>query len=557
VSEQSVDPLRRRERLIRIFVLLFAVALFTYGLGAGSLWDVDESRYAEISREILATGDPITMHLGGRPWFGAPPLWMWLQAASGRLFGFTETAMRGWAPIFGVIGVGATMALGREWFGPRTALLSGLIIATMLEYLLLSRLAVLDVVKMAFVLLALHAFYRGYRDRSRPDYLRAFGYIALATLTRGPIVLVLPALVLFAFLAYRGALGRWREIPWAWGGLLYLAIAAPWYVLEGLRAGPAFLHAAFAGATAIRIFRTIGTHAASPLYHVPVLILGAAPWTAFLPGAFAFHYARRWQDGSLLCLLWCAGAFLVAILLGERLPNEVFAIYPIAAIAVARLWEEFLSQGGTVLRRTLAVSFFLQIGVVIFLIAAAVAFATARYPREFVAVRDALIPPLEILVLGAGVTAALFRYRRYTTAFLALPATMAVFVAVLYTVTVPAVETQKPMKPLSDLLARRLQPGDRLIGYRIDALVSLEYYTQHPVDWVDDPAVLRQDMCAPGRAFLVMSRDQLDGTLGPSRGATADPPPLLDVASKLRTVGLRGAIVILVKPAPLTCGGEA
>ncbi len=145
---------RRQEYLLFGLMLLLAAGLFTFRLGAGSLWDVDEPRYAQISREILLTGDPITMHLNGRPWFGPPPLWMWLEAASGWALGFTEFAARIWAAVFGVVGVAAAYALGRDWFGPRTGVLSGLILATMLGYLLLARLAVLDVVQIAFMLLA-------------------------------------------------------------------------------------------------------------------------------------------------------------------------------------------------------------------------------------------------------------------------------------------------------------------------------------------------------------------------------------------------------------------
>ncbi len=549
-----ISSLGRRERLLLGLVLLSAAGLFTFRLGAGSLWDVDEPRYAQVSREILVTGDPITMHLGGRPWIGPPPLWMWLQAGTGWAFGFTEFTARVWAAVFGVLGVAGTYALGREWFGPRTGILSGLILATMLGYLLLSRLAVLDVVQIAFMLLALHAFYRGYRDRRARDYLGFFVYTGLATLTRGLIAPVLLALVLIPFLAYRRALGRWREIPWGWGIAIYLAIAAPWFVIEAARMGPAFLGAALGGGTLTRVVRHPGVQAASLLYDVPVLILGAVPWTAFLPGALVYHSIRRWHDGSLLCLLWCGVMLAVAAGVGSRLPDDVALIYPLAAIAVARLWEEFLFEGAGRLRRTLVTSFFLQIGVVVFLAVAAAAFATVRYPREFAAVRGALIPPLAILVAGPAVTAVLFGSRRYTGAFLALPATMAALVGALYTVTVPVVETQKPMKPLSETLGRELRPGDRIIAYRIGTFVSLVFYTNHPVDWVDDPSVLARRLCAPGRVFLVTTQEELDA----ARAALSDAEHArLRLPAGLKTVGIRGPIVLQVKPKTAACGGEA
>ncbi len=541
---------RRQEYLLLGFMLLLAVGLFTFRLGTGSLWDVDEPRYAQISREILLTGDPITMHLNGRPWFGPPPLWMWLEAASGWALGFSEFAARIWAAVFGVVGVAAVYALGRDWFGPRTGVLSGLILATMLGYLLLARLAVLDVVQIAFMLLALHAFYRGYRDRSPAGYLRCFLFAGLATLARGPSALVLLALVAVPFLAYRRALGRLREIPWGWGSLIYLGLAAPWFGLEAVRA-PEFLGPALGGETLGRLIHRPGVQAGSAVYNVPVLILGAVPWTAFLPGALVYHSVRRWHDGSLLCLLWCGVMFGAVVVTGGQVPDGIALVYPLAAIAIARLWEEFLFEGAGRLRRTLMTSFFLQIGVVVFLAAASAAFATVRYPHEWAAVRGALLAPLAVLVAGPAVTAAFFRYRRYTSAFLALPATMAVFVGVLYTVTVPVVETQKPMKVLSQTIGRELRAGDRIVGYRIGALVSLVFYTNHPVVWVDDPAALERHLCAPGRVFLVTTPEELAGARAASQGHGHT---LL--AAGLQVIGARGAMVLQVKPETATCGGE-
>jgi 4-amino-4-deoxy-L-arabinose transferase-like glycosyltransferase len=562
-------PLGRRELLLWALVLLFAAGLFTFRLGAGSLWDVDEPRYAEISREILATRDPITMHLDGRPWYGRPPLWMWLQAGTGAVFGFGESTVRAWAAVFGVAGVAAAMALGREWFGPRTGILSGLILGTMLEYLFLSRLAVLDVVQLAWTLLALHAFYCGYRDHARAHYLRAFLYAGLATLTGGPIALVLLGLVFWIFMAYRRALRRWREVPWVLGGLICLGIASPWYVAEWLRAGPAFLRLAVGDPGSVHLPSAIVQHAATAFYHLPVLALGAIPWTAFLPGALVYHYIRRWQDGSLMTLIWCAAAFGVAVALGHTLPDEVFPVYPLAAIAIARLWEEFLFEGGSMLRRTLATSYLLQIGVVFLLIAAPAAFATARYPQAWDAVRGALVPPLAALVLGMAATAALFRTRRYTSAFLALPATMAVFAGVLYTVTVPVVETQKPMKPIAWRIAQELRPHDRVVGYGIGPLASLVYYTNHPVAWVEDPTSLRRSLCAPGRVFVVTTRDQIDdpqvdaspfsrdAAAFPNGDGAAHPPARRDAALwGLQTIEARGRWLLLLKPEALTCGGR-
>lgn len=529
-----------RDRLLLGLVLAFAAVLFVFRLGAGSLWDVDEPRYAEAGREILATGDPITLHLNGAPWLGPAPLWPWLQAASGQAFGFSEWSARICAAAFGVLGVLATFALGREWFGPRTGLLSALVLATTLAYVVTARLAVPDPAAVTWMLLAAWAGYRGYRERRRLDHVLASVCLGFGVLTRGPSAAVLPAATMLVFLAYRRALGGLREFPWPAAGAVFLAVAAPWYALEVERYGGVFLRAAVWGQAGLRLAAPPGAHAQILLTDAGIVVIGATPWIAFLPGAAGYHYHRRWQDGSLLCLLWGGLVFLFAFAAGEGLPGDVLPLFPVAAIAVGRLWEEFLFEGAGRLGRTLAASFVLQIGAAALLVVAAATFATTRYPREFAAVRDFLLAPVGVLVLGTGVSAALFRARRYTAAFLSLPAATAVFIGILYTGTLPAVETQKPMKPLATALGRRIRPGDRVIAYMIEAPAALVVYAGHPVEETADPAALRRRLCEPGRVFVVSRRDDLAAAGGLPQG--------------LQPVEARGPYLVEVKPAALTCG---
>jgi 4-amino-4-deoxy-L-arabinose transferase-like glycosyltransferase len=528
-----------RDRLLLGCVLAFAAVLFVFRLSAGSLWDVDEPRYAEAGREMAAAGDLVTPRLNGAPWLGPAPLWIWAQAASGRLVGFSELSARLPGAAFGVIGVLATFALGREWFGPRTGLLSALVLTTTLAYVVTARLAVLDTAAVALMVLALWAGYRAYRDHARAGYVLASAFLGLGVLTRGPGTVVLPAGTMLVFLAYRRSFARLREVPWPAAGAVFLAVAAPWYAVETARYGPVFLREAVWGHAVRQLLALPAAHVQTFVTDAAIVMFGAVPWTAFLFGAAAYHYLRRWQDGSLLCVLWGGLAMLLAIAVGERLPADVLPLFPVAAIAVARLWEDFLFEGAGRLGRTLEAAFALQIGVVVLLVVAAASYATARYPLEFPAVRDFLLAPLGVLVLGAGATAVLFRLRRYTAAFLSLPAAMAVFIAIIYTGTLPAVETQKPLKPVATTLARFLRPDDRIIAYMVEAPAALVFYVRHSVEPIADQASLRRRLCAPGRVFVVSRREDLSGT-----GS---------ILRLLRLVDTHGPYLVLMKPAVTVC----
>ena len=81
----------RRERTY-LLVLWFFLGLLP--LLVRPLWEPDEGRYAEIPREMLATGDWLTPRLNGVLYFEKPPLQYWLSAISMKLFGLNGAAAR-------------------------------------------------------------------------------------------------------------------------------------------------------------------------------------------------------------------------------------------------------------------------------------------------------------------------------------------------------------------------------------------------------------------------------------------------------------------------------
>jgi 4-amino-4-deoxy-L-arabinose transferase-like glycosyltransferase len=482
--------------------LLAGVAVLTfYRLGAGSLWDQDETKYAQVAREILERGDWITMHVNGSPWYVHPPLYMWLTALTASVAGFSEFTVRFWTGVFGLVTVYATLLIGRWLFGPRTGLLAGAILAVTFHVLVQSRLAVFDTVLLAWMLLAVYAFLRAYRCGRRGDYVWFFVCCGLATLTKGPIGLVLPGLVIAAFVTARGGWHRWREVPWLVGVALYAAIGLSWYAVETWLHGRAFVSTVFGYYGFGRFFGVVEDQAGPAYYYVPILAIGAFPWTAFWPAAGVFHARRLANDGSLFVVLWCVLTFAFYSAAGTKLPNYVLPIYPLAAVGVAAWWDASLRQPragrglwvGLVLLVVLLAALYWGIG----------GYLAHLYPARFHAYGRVLAVPAAALALGVGCVIVLAAAGDRLAALVALCTTMAVTWMGVLTGVAPVIEAEKPMKPLALEIRDALAPGDRIIGYRFDIYSSLIYYTDHHVDWISDPRELRAAVCEPGRVFLV------------------------------------------------------
>ncbi len=479
-----------------LLVTAAALVLFTYGLGVGTLWDQDEPLYTEIARQMLEGGDPFSLQVNGRSWFVHPPLFMWLQALTGALFGLTEFTARLWSAISAAIIVAATVLLARMFYGPRTALLASAILATTMHFLGQARLAVFDPTLVAFMLLAFYMYLVAYTTGSRRAHLWAWTWAGFATATKGPIGLLLPAMVICALWIVRRDWGRWREIP-VWGPLLYAAVGLPWYVIETVRHGKDFLLTAVGYYQLNRFFGVVENQPGPWWYYAPVLLAGAFPWTGFLAPAVAYHARRRRELGSQVILLWIGITLAFYSLAGTKLPNYILPVYPLLAIGIARLCVDTLERASADAPRLMRWAFgLLLVGVAIF-VAVGVIFGRVEYPAQMAALRSALVIVLGVFV--AGSVASLAAY---------LSGRLAIALAVFVHHTLPAIEAQRPLPRIARTVGDALRPGDALAAVRMNVNASLVYYAHHEVLWIETPHQLGRTFCRHDRLFLVVPEVQ-------------------------------------------------
>ena len=112
---------------IAAFLLIFAFAWFA-NLGQRDLFNTDEGRYAEISREMVAGGDWLTPRLDGLKYFEKPPLQYWATAAAFEAFGQSAWSARLWTALTGFLGVLAAAFAATRLFGAPVGRATGLIL---------------------------------------------------------------------------------------------------------------------------------------------------------------------------------------------------------------------------------------------------------------------------------------------------------------------------------------------------------------------------------------------------------------------------------------------
>ena len=178
-----------KERVTEAHCVLIGtlLMLFFASIGHMALLEPDEGRYAEIPREMLATGHYILPHLNGVLYFEKPPLYYWLNALSMKVFGLNEFAVRFWSAALGFLGLWLVFALAWRIAGRRAAWLSIIILGTSPLYLAMAHIATIDMTLTFFFTMTMACFYFAQSaptEHSRPmENLFWYGMFAGAALT--------------------------------------------------------------------------------------------------------------------------------------------------------------------------------------------------------------------------------------------------------------------------------------------------------------------------------------------------------------------------------------
>lgn len=520
---------------IDIFFLTLVIgSLFFILLGNRPLFVPDEGRYADIAREMVASGDYITPYLNGIKYFEKPILFYWLSAAAIKVAGLNIWALRCVNALIGLIGCLLTYFTGRKLYGRNTGLLAALILGTSTLYFVMAHMISLDLPVTVLLAGSLYAFLLGSREMpGLPRRLYFWGAAtaaAFAVLTKGLIGIVFPALIIGTWITI---MGEWRLLKRMYLPscmLIFLLIAAPWHLLVGHR-NPEFFYFYFIEQHFLR-YATMDVGHYQPIwFFIPHLLIGFFPWIVFLPQTIATLLQKSFKQRGeykteIFFLLWAVLIFTFFSFSKSKLIPYILPVFP----PLAMLTAHYL-QAGYAKQRTHCTAACLGIKTgYLFLILLAATIAGAFYwfinhtslpdPN---AARTYIYLAAFILVMGS-VIACFYAFRNLSKA-LALTIVSTWLFLLLILASLPYVDT-RTILPLATIIKPVLQPQDVVVTYN-QYYQDLPFYLERRIsilnwrneltfgmrhqdthEWMIDDTAFWRDWHSDKRVFAIASKEE-------------------------------------------------
>jgi 4-amino-4-deoxy-L-arabinose transferase-like glycosyltransferase len=407
-------------------LLLVFCLLWFYALGARTLVPTDEGRYAEMAREMVTTNDWVTPRLNGTKYFYKPPLQYWMNALTFKAFGLGEWQARLWTGLCGLLGIGLAWWTGRKLYGERVGVMAAVVLASSFYWAALAHVNTLDMGLSGMMALALCGLLLAQRDGAgaaerRNWMIACWAGMALATMSKGLIGVVLPGAVLVIYTFAARDWGIWKRLHFSWGVPVFFLITAPWFILVSI-ANPEFPHFFFIHEHFDRFTSKVHNRAGPLYYFIPILLLGILPWLGALSQGvwrgLRHAEAAVFQPGRMLAV-WAIFIFVFFSVSSSKLPSYILPIFPALALLIACYLEQ--SSHKAVSASAWLLAAFAGIG--LFFVPRISEFGTEAYELPLYQSYEKWVAAAAILALAGSIAAAVLARRQKDAAILALAVT--------------------------------------------------------------------------------------------------------------------------------------
>ena len=327
-----------------ILMILTGIMLF-YGNHNLLITDNVESNYALTAKEMVMSGDWISPQIYGQYWFDKPILFYTVTAFAYLVFGCTEFASRFFPAIFGLASVALIGWSGKKLYSEKVGFYSAIVLASSFEFFLISKMVITDSLLFFFFSLALISFLLGYEKNESKYYYGFYLGAALAVLTKGPIGILLPGLIITLFLLIKRDFKALRSMKIISGSMLFLIIALPWYSTMIVLHGKNFIDVFFGTHNFLRA--TVSEHPKDNVvyFYTVVAILALFPWVGFIPEFIKKITANkleilRMNSKILFLILWVSCVYVFFQLIATKYLSYTYPLVFPSALLLGKYFAD-------------------------------------------------------------------------------------------------------------------------------------------------------------------------------------------------------------------------
>ena len=322
-------------KLSRLTPVVFIVWLVFYMFGNNMLPVTDpvESNYALTAKEMVLSGDWLSPQIYGTYWYDKPIMIYWLIALGFKVFGIADWVVRLPSAIFGALSVAtmyqSTRTMSGKW---ALGLIGASVLGTSLMFWTVAHGVITDMVLLYTTLMVMIYSYKGLVEQKPYAMIVAYVFAALGVLTKGPVAIVLPGMILLVFAGINRSWSMVKAI-FDWRGILaFCVVCLPWYVYMYSVHGQDFING-FLGLHNV----TRATQSEHPednvwWYYFAIFLGASMPWTGAVIYGIIDGFKQR-HTGFIYNMTWGVGIVLFYTLMATKYPLYTFvSLVPFSAI---------------------------------------------------------------------------------------------------------------------------------------------------------------------------------------------------------------------------------
>lgn len=357
--EKTINFIKKHRDLFTFLgLLVICYFVFFFNIGNYALMDVDETRYVSMARDMFHGKDFLTLYLNGDYFFEKPPLYFWGECLSFAIFGkVNEFTARFPVALYGTLSTLLVYFTGKKVVSRRFGVISAIILATTLEFVILAKFAILDIVVTTCIgFSVMFGFLSQFVSDKNKKYMWWLFYIfsGLAVMAKGIPGFVVPfAVMFFVTLANKTFKQVFRPQYILPGFLLFFLIVLPWHIIMFKIHDPLFFNEYIMKHHINRFFSSSQIDRKQPFYfYILTLLWGLIPWI-FSVIAIAIAKVKALKNISFKdlsdrkkFLLFNGIAFLVTMLFFSasktKLITYILPVYFFTSFLIGALWENYM-----------------------------------------------------------------------------------------------------------------------------------------------------------------------------------------------------------------------